>query len=173
MVSTFLLLILVGLHGLQQAPEKLTLPGAKNVTRVDAAVMCAGATTSDAFPEIKKLGFASVINLRRDGEPGVDIAAARGAASAHGLKYVHIPVDSSNPSTESVDEFMKAVADPANQPAYIHCGSANRVAALWLIKRVVADGWEVTRATDEATAIGLTSPMLRKFALDYVAAHKR
>ena len=103
----------------------------------------------------------------------MDIAAARSAASAHGLKYVHIPVDASNPSTESVDDFLKAVGDPANQPMYIHCGSANRVAAMWLIKRVVVDGWDVSRATDEATAIGLTSPTLKKFALDYVASHKR
>ena len=168
MLTTFLLLV-----ALQQSPEKLALPCAKNVTRVDAAVMCAGATAPDAFPEIKKLGFASVINLRRDGEPDVDIAAARSAASAHGLKYVHIPVDASNPSTESVDDFLKAVGDPANQPMYIHCGSANRVAAMWLIKRVVVDGWDVSRATDEATAIGLTSPTLKKFALDYVASHKR
>lgn len=166
-------LLLAALLGLQQTPEKVALPGAKNVTRVDAAVMCAGATTPDAFPEIKKQGFVSVINLRRDGEPGVDIEGARGAASTHGLKYVHIPVDASNPSTESVNEFLKAVADPANQPVYIHCGTANRVGALWLIKRVVADGWEVQRATDEAIAIGLTSPTLKKFALDYVTAHKR
>lgn len=165
---TFLLLL-----ALLQTPERLTLPGARNVTRVDATVMCAGATTPDALPEIKKLGFASVINLRRDGEPGVDIAAARNTASAHGLKYVHIPVDSSNPSAASVEEFLKAVGDPANQPTYIHCGTANRVAAMWLIKRVVVDGWDVQRATDEATTIGLTSPTLKKFALDYVASHKR
>ena len=28
----------------------------------------------------------------------------------------------------SVDAFLKAVTDTANQPMYIHCGSANRVA---------------------------------------------
>lgn len=168
MLITFLLFV-----ALQQAPEKVTVSGATNVTRVDATVMCAGATTSEALPEIKKLGFASVINLRREGEPGVDIAAARAAASAQGLRYVHIPIDSANPSTESVDAFLKAVGDPGNQPMYIHCGSANRVAAMWLIKRVVADGWEVPRATEEATAIGLTSPTLKKFALDYVASHRR
>ena len=40
------------------------------------------------------------------------------------------------------------MTDPANQPAYIHCASANRVGAMWLIKRVVVDGWDVPRATE-------------------------
>lgn len=168
MIIGLLLLALV------QTVEKQTLPGATNVTRVDAAVMCAGATGNEAFPEIRKLGFTSIINLRRDGEqPAVNIAAAREAAAASGLTYVHVPVDPANPTTESVDAFIAAVTDKANQPMYIHCGSANRVAAMWLIKRVVVDGWELPRATAEADAIGLTSPALRKFALDYLAARKR
>ena len=41
---------------------------------------------------------------------------------------------------EIAHAFLKAVADPANQPAYIHCGSANRVGAMWFIKRVKLDG---------------------------------
>lgn len=161
------------LTALLQAPEKQTLPGAVNVTRVDATVTCGGATTTEAFPEIKKLGFASVINLRRASEPGVDVDAARAAAAKGGLKYVHVPVDPAKPSSEAVDTFLKAVTDPANQPMYIHCGSANRVAALWMIKRVVVDNWEVPRASEEATAIGLTSPALKKFALDYIESRKR
>ena len=55
---------------------------------------------------------------------------------------------------------------------YIHCGSANRVAAMWLIKRVVIDGWEIPRATEEAKAIGLTSEPLRQFAVDYATAKR-
>ncbi len=151
------------------APEKVVIPGAFNVTRVDALVMCAGATKPEAFDQIRRLGFTSVINLRRDEEPGVDIEGARKAAAAAGLKYVHVPVVTEDVSAESVAAFINAVTDSENQPMYIHCGSANRVAALWLIKRVTVDGWEVSRAMVEAEAIGLTNPRLRKFALDYIA----
>ena len=112
-----------------------------------------------AGSEVDAAGFTSVINLRRDGEPGVDIAASRRAAEAAGLNYVHVPVDGANPSAESVDAFLRAVTDTSNQPMYIHCGSANRVGAFWLIKRVVVDGWDVEKATREAEAIGLTSPV--------------
>jgi hypothetical protein len=55
---------------------------------------------------------------------------------------------------------------------YIHCASANRVGAMWLIKRVVVDGWEIPRATEEARAIGLTSEPLLRFAVDYATAKR-
>jgi uncharacterized protein (TIGR01244 family) len=158
---------------LQQAPEKTTLPGAKNVTRVDAALMCGGATGDEAFPALKKEGFVSVINLRMADEPGVNIASSRAAAEAAGLKYVHVPVRSASPDPASVDAFLAAVQDRGNQPMYIHCASANRVAAMWLIKRVVVDGWSVERASEEAKAIGLTSEPLRQFAVEYATAHRR
>ncbi len=169
MLITILLLLALA----QQSPEKATLPGAKNVTRVDAVLMCGGATTNEAFPALKKEGFASVINLRQADEPGVDIPGSRSAAEAAGLRYVHVPVQSQTPEAASVDAFLKAVQDRGNQPMYIHCGSANRVGAMWLIKRVVVDGWDVARATEEAKAIGLTSEPLRRFAVEYATAHRR
>lgn len=165
--------VMLSIALLAQSPTKVDLPGARNVTRVDATIMCAGATTPETSTELKKLGFNSIINLRRDGEPGVDISASRTAATGAGLKYIHIPVDGTNPDAKSVETFLAAVTDKANQPAYIHCGSANRVGAMWLIKRVVVDGWDIPKATDEAVAIGLTSEPLKKFAIDYATSHKK
>lgn len=156
-----------------QAPAKETIPGAANVTRVDATVACAGATSASALPEIRKRGFVSVVNLRREQEPGAEIPAARTAAAAAGLKFIHIPVDGARPDPASAEAFINAVTDPANQPVFVHCASANRVAAMWLIKRVVVDGWEIPRATSEAELIGLTNASLRQFALDYAATHRR
>jgi uncharacterized protein (TIGR01244 family) len=158
---------------LAQAPVKETIPGSTNVTRVDATVMCGGATTAEAYPELKRRGFTSVVSLRREQEPGADIAGAKAAAAAAGLKYIHIPIDSNAITDADVETFLKAVGDRANQPVYIHCASANRVGAMWLIKRVVLDGWEVQRATDEAVAIGLTHEALKQFAVTYATAHKK
>lgn len=157
----------------QQGPVKDSLPGATNFTRVDATVACAGATTTEAYPELKKRGYVAVISLRRDTEPGADIPGAKAAAASAGLKYIHIPIDPATITETDVGAFLKAVADRANQPVYIHCASANRVGAMWLIKRVVVDGWDVQRATDEAVVIGLTHADLKKFAIDYATSHRR
>jgi uncharacterized protein (TIGR01244 family) len=165
--------VMLSMAILAQTPAKVELPGARNVTRVDATIMCGGATTPEASAELKKLGFNSIINLRRGEEPGVDIPASKAAAETAGLRYIHIPVDAASPGVESVETFIAAVTNTANQPAYIHCASANRVGAFWLIKRVVVDGWDLPKSTEEAVAIGLTNESLKKFAIDYATAHKK
>jgi hypothetical protein len=65
------------------------------------------------------------------------------------------------------------VTAAVNQLAYIHCASANRAAALWMIKRMNVDGWGADRAAEEAAALGLTNPALKTFALDYARAHQK
>ena len=139
----------------------------RNYTRVDATVACAGATPPEAMAELKRLGFVSVINFRTAEEQGADVEAGRAAAEAAGLQYFHMPFR--QPTPDIVESFLGTVAETANQPVYIHCGSANRVGAMWLIKRVKQDGWPLARATAEAEAIGLRSRALRDFAIDYVS----
>ncbi|MCY4507128.1 MAG: hypothetical protein OXG35_09235, partial [Acidobacteria bacterium] len=85
-----------------------------------------------------------------------------------GLNYIHIPFRT--PTDEITETFLAAIADEGNQPAYIHCGSANRVGAMWFIKRVVGDGWDTDRAMAEAETIGLRSEALKAFATEYVAS---
>jgi uncharacterized protein (TIGR01244 family) len=140
--------------------------GVRNYTRVDATVACAGATPAEAMPALKGLGFASVINFRTAEEEGANIDGSRAAATAAGLKYIHIPFRA--PSDETTETFLTAIADNANQPAYIHCASANRVGAMWFIKRVKQDGWAQDRAMAEAETIGLRSEPLKAFARNYV-----
>lgn len=148
---------------------KQDVEGIRNFTRVDATVACAGATSVEAIAELQRQGFAAILNLRQEGEAGADIGVSRAAAEAAGLKYIHLPLDGTAPDPAVADAFLAAVTDVANQPVFIHCGSANRVGALWLIKRVVKDGWPIGEATEEAKAIGLRSEALEQFALKYIA----
>ena len=154
------------------AQEKQTRAGITNFTKVDAVVACGGATETSALDGLKADGFKSVVNLRVATEQGANIEENQAKAKALGLNYIHIPFNASAPQPKTVDDFLAAVSNKANQPVYIHCGSANRVGAVWLVKRVLQDGWMVDRATTEAKAIGLTAAALEKFALDYIAAHK-
>jgi protein tyrosine phosphatase (PTP) superfamily phosphohydrolase (DUF442 family) len=56
------------------------------------------------------------------------------------------------------------------QPVYIHCASANRVGAVWAIKRVVQDGWSREDAIAEAQGIGMKSPVMLDFVQRYLDA---
>ena len=169
------LVTLVGIVALSAtilAQEKQTREGITNFTKVDAVVACGGATTTAALTGLKNDGFKSVINLRQASESGANIEENQAEAKKLGLNYFHLPLSGSQPDPKVVDEFLSIVSNKANQPVYIHCASANRVGAVWLVKRVIQDGWPIDKATKEAKAIGLSAPGLEKFALDYIAAHK-
>src|SRR5260221_5476586 len=157
----------------QAQVTKESVPGIVNFAHVETTVACAGATTPAALAEVKRMGYASVVNLRQASEAGADIDAAAAAAKAAGLNFVHLPFNAAAPDPMLVDNFLKAVTDPRNQPAFIHCASANRAAALWMIKRVEIDKWDVERASAEATALGLTNPALKSFVLDHVHTQKK
>jgi uncharacterized protein (TIGR01244 family) len=148
--------------------QKKDVPGIVNYSRVDATVGCGGSVDPSAMKALEAEGFKSVINLRQASERGADIEASRAAAQEAGLRYIHLPFNATAPDTAVVDRFLAAVADTSNQPVFIHCGSANRVGALWMIKRVLRDDWPVARAQAEAETIGLGSAKLIAFATEYI-----
>jgi uncharacterized protein (TIGR01244 family) len=157
-----------------QGPRgKQERPGITNFTQVDAVIACAGATEVTALDALKADGFKSIINLRQAQERGVNLDESRARAEAVGLTYIHIPFNAGSPDPSVIDQFLAAVATPANQPAFVHCGSASRVGAVMIAKRVLQDKWDIEKAVEEAKMIGLRGEPLEKFARDYVAAHRQ
>ena len=153
--------------------RKEAAPGITNLARVESTVACAGAVTPAAVADIRKMGFAAIINLLRPSEPGADIAAEAAAAKAAGIAFHNIPFDSAAPDREAVDRFLQTIAQAGNQPAFIHCSSGNRAAAMWFVKRVLVDGWEVERAGKEAAELGLSNAALKTFMLEYIASRRK
>jgi uncharacterized protein (TIGR01244 family) len=152
--------------------QKKEIAGIVNYSRVDASVGCGGRVSPEAMQALKGEGYVSVINLRQASEPGADVEAGRAAAQAAGLKYIHLPFNAAAPDVKVVDSFLAAVGDRSNQPVFIHCGSANRVGGLWMIKRVLRDGWPVEKAQAEGEAIGLRDAKLTAFATEYIKSHR-
>lgn len=149
------------------------VPGVSNFAKAGSTIACAGAITPAGVAEIKKLGYVSIVNLRESSETGADVEAERAAATSAGLTFVHLPFNSSSPDPAVVDQFLQVVTEPARQPVLVHCASGNRAAALWMIKRLVVDGWDEDRAAKEAADLGLTSASLKVFVLDYATSHRR
>jgi uncharacterized protein (TIGR01244 family) len=155
-----------------QEVTKAPVAGVRNFARLETTVACAGATAAEALPEIRKMGFVSVINLRLATEPGAEVEKEAAAAQAAGLRYFHVPFDG-KPDPKAADQFLAAITTEGAEPAFIHCAGGNRAATMWLIKRLVVNDWDVDRAVKEATALGQTSETLRAFAIDYAQKHKR
>ena len=122
--------------------------------------------------KLKAEGVRAVINLRLPSEHRAE--EEERAAKALGLRYFNIPVVTGEPKDEQAAEFLKLTDDPENRPAFIHCASARRVGAFWMIRRVLRDGWTVERAQEEAEKIGLREvPHLTEFAHGYIKRHKK
>ena len=152
--------------------QKKEFPGVRNYSRVDATVGCGGQVDPAAMASLKSEGFVSVINLRLPTEEGANVEQGRAAAQAAGLKYIHLPFNAASPDSKVVDSFLAAVADRANQPVFIHCGSASRVGGMWTIKRALQDKWPLEKALAEGKAIGLNNPGLETFITDYIKSHQ-
>jgi len=99
---------------------KQEVPGIRNFAKIETTVACAGAITPTAITEIKKMGYASIINLRLATEQGADIDANIAAAKEAGIPYYHIPFNGQAPDPAVVDTFLKTITAPGVQPAFIH-----------------------------------------------------
>jgi uncharacterized protein (TIGR01244 family) len=156
-----------------QQVSKESVEGVSNFARLETTIACAGATKATAVPALKKMGFASIINLRQPSENGANVEEEEAAAKQAGIKYYNIPFNSQAADPAVADKFLATITAPGNDPAFIHCASGNRAAAMWMIKRMVVDHWDADRASAEAAALGLTNAGLKQYALDYAKSHTR
>ena len=110
---------LVAIEGGAQVVRQ-DVAGIRNFAKIESTVACAGAITPAAIQEIKKMGFASIINLRLATEQGADIEGHTAVAKTAGIPYHHIPFSASAPDPAAVDTFLKTISAPGVQPAFIH-----------------------------------------------------
>lgn len=136
---------------------------------VSDRVSTGGQPTVPQIASLAREGFRTILCLREPSE--YDAAAEEAAAREQKLTYLNIPVSKTDPRPEQVDAFLSALANPRIYPVFIHCASGNRVAAFWMIRRVLVDKWDLEDARFEARLVGLTSPVMKEFALDYIRKH--
>src|SRR5262245_47841239 len=171
-VSTIAVVALL-IAAAQAQVTKETVSGITNLARVETTVACAGAVTPSAVSEIKKMGFVSIINLRQPTEQGADIDAEAASAKTVGINFYNIPFNNAAPDPAVVDRFLETITKSGNQPAFIHCASGNRAAAMWFVKRVLVDKWDLDKAGAEAAGLGLTNATLKTFMLEYIKSHSK
>jgi len=147
------------------------VPPIRNFLRVNKDFCTGGQPRLEHLQQLKDEGIKAIINLRPVGEHRA--AEEEAKAKELGLRYFNIPVVFGDPKDEQATEFLKITDDPANRPAFIHCASAIRVGAFWMIRRVLRDGWKIEDAEEEAIKIGLKeNPHLNEFARRYIEHHR-
>jgi uncharacterized protein (TIGR01244 family) len=134
--------------------------------RATDRVATAAQPTIPQLGEVRDRGFRTIVNLREPEE--YDFASEEKAAADLGLRFVSIPVRTTDPKAGQLDLFLRVLEDPSIYPVFIHCGSGNRVGAFWMVRRILVDGWSAEDAETEARRIGMKSPNLKEFALEYL-----
>jgi uncharacterized protein (TIGR01244 family) len=133
---------------------------------VCGSLFLAGQPTQDDIELLKQKGIKRVITLREDGEIQWDEAAALKAA---GVEFVPLPFrDPAALTDELFDRARQMLRESETTPTMLHCGSANRVGAVWLAHRVLDQGVPLERAIEEAKTVGLRAPALEQRAVDYI-----
>lgn len=74
-----------------------------------------------------------------------------------GMTFVAIPVDGAEGVTEANSRALATALEEADQPIVVHCGSGNRVGALFAFKAYHVDG----RTAEEALVIGKGAGLTR------------
>ena len=148
---------------IKQFHELTTLVASK----AGAKVAFGGATELTALPWLKEKGYRSVINLRAENERPGHIKQMKQQAELNGLHYTHLPFDPTV-ANNVAETFIQQVRSKPNQPLYIHCNSATRAAALWLIFRVLEDGLDFDDARREVEGIAGRPDAAITFAKRYL-----
>jgi uncharacterized protein (TIGR01244 family) len=137
--------------------------------RVSDLVATGAQPTPEQVAELADQGFNAIIKLREESEfnDGLVFRAAREA----GIRFVRVPVAIDAPTDESVDQFLEVTDEARLYPVFIYCGTGNRAAALWMIRRVLREGWELETAEAEARKAGLIRPETVDFVRGYIERH--
>ena len=166
--------VLIAMAGVLLAVAVFAAGGAATIDhfyRISDRVAVGGQPTPEQVTELSQDGFNGIINLREEVEFN-DGPQAR-AARDWGMAFVRVPVSREAPSDAAVEKFLAVTDDTSMFPIYIYCGSGNRAAAFWMIRRVVRDGWTLANAEAEAGRAGLSSGKMLDFARDYVQRHPK
>ena len=116
--------------------------------------------------------------VRQDGAAvmgrGVAYAAAQRypwLARSLGLEYVNIPVSSGSLSDATLDRILEVLRNAGDRRVFFHCGSGNRVGGALIPYLMLDKGLDEEAAVEAAMRVGLRSPELMQWGLDYTQRH--
>ncbi|MBM3990222.1 MAG: hypothetical protein FJ298_04350 [Planctomycetes bacterium] len=131
-----------------------------------------GQPTQADLEALAARGVRRVINLRKEGEfQGYD---ERACATSLGLEYLTLQFSTSDELTDAVLARARELLAQANAGGtLLHCGSGNRVGALWLAHRTLDIGLAWEDALREAQAVGLKNQAYTERIRAYVESARR
>jgi protein tyrosine phosphatase (PTP) superfamily phosphohydrolase (DUF442 family) len=145
------------LHGVVNACEPL--PGILTGGQPEAQHLEALATS----PGMIVLDIRDPMEPRSFDEPAL--------ARSLRLEYINIPVSSGSLSDATLDRILEVLRNAGDRRVFFHCGSGNRVGGAIIPYLMLDKGLDEEAAVEAAMRVGLRSPELMQWGLDYTQRH--
>lgn len=124
--------------------QPLQAKGLDNFFKISGGLYRGQQPTDEGLASLQAMGVKTVVNLR------VWHHAEKKEAQRLGMKYVEIDFNPARPEMEDVVAFLRAAADPANQPVFVHCQhGSDRTGTMVAAYRIYVDGWRPDQALEE------------------------
>lgn len=123
-----------------------------NAHAVADGVWAGGQPTPEQFAEMVAAGLHTVINLRPEREIPWD---ERATVAQLGIEYLNLPVAGAGDLTPAAARQLHEALGTSRKPVLVHCGSSNRVGALFALKSKWVDGQDTATALANGRAAGL------------------
>lgn len=140
------------------------LPGLANVGRVAPGVYRGAQPGADGYATLKKMGIRTVIDLRTSETEKQQVESA-------GMRAIAVPIAMSRDGLKvKVDQVVELLADPANQPVFVHCRHGqDRTGIVVAAYRMKVDKWSLTEAEKEMQSFGFNDIWVnfKKFIRQY------
>jgi protein tyrosine phosphatase (PTP) superfamily phosphohydrolase (DUF442 family) len=144
--------------------------GVLNACQALPNVVTGGQPSQSHLEALKAAGTAVIFNIRPHAEPHpMDEPAA---VQALGMEYVNVPVGGRDLNDATLDQVREVLRTNRGRTVFFHCVSANRVGGAMIPFLMLDEGMEEEDAVGIATRVGLRSPELLQWALDYTRRHQ-
>jgi protein tyrosine/serine phosphatase len=117
--------------------------GLPNFFKVSDTLYRGAQPTEEGFPELKKMGIKTIVNLR---EYHTDEMFIKGM----GFNYFQISTSTSKPLQDHYQKVLDIVNNPDLQPVFIHCQhGADRTGTAVALYRITVQRWDTEEAIRE------------------------
>ena len=154
--------------------EAATIGNTRNVHKHEGFYL-AGQPSKADLEEAQKIGVNTVFNLRMPSEQPFD---EKPVVKELGMSYHNVGIDSADSLTDPVlDEIRRMLRLinllDENKPILLHCGTGNRVGAVWLAYRALEDDIDYDTALAEAKTVGLRDQLMEEVVEDYIKRNQQ
>jgi len=136
-----------------QVPETMDSAAIPSYRVVRPGLATGGKPSAEALERLKVQGFKTVVDLRTEAE---GTTTEKETVEAQGLRYLSVPISPASFGAADVEAVAKVLKDKDAAPVLLHCSSANRVGAVWMVMQV-QEGRSLEEAEAAGKEIGLSS----------------